>query len=182
MKHESYCFFFSLFFHSVFAKRRMQRGYLHVATWIIKFFWSQPESAFFWYFLGILGSCDEIQPIWIKRNAQLRYKKHPRLRLWLGAPPVPPMQRTISTTPLYLQQHLVGTCKSVLKKKKKSSFICLLFSLAFISVALMWAFFPYWSFLNDSDFSMACMQTSARAYCLQTDRQMGEWGFQWEGL
>lgn len=170
-----------LFFHSVFAKRRMQRRYLHVATWIIKFFWSRPESAFFWCFLGIPGFCDEIQPIWIQRNARLSYKKHPRLRLWLSAPPVHPMQGTVSATLLYLQQHLVGTCKSFLKKKKKS-FICLLFSLAFISVAFMCAFFPCWSFLNDSDFSTAYMQTIAGAYHLQADRRTGKWSFQWEGL
>lgn len=172
MKHESHCFYSSsfsptYFFHSRVCRKQNAKRVFACCNLDNKILLIAARVCLVGCFLGIPGSCDEIQPIWIKRNACLSYKKHRRLRLWLSAPPAHPVQTTISATSLYLQHHLEGTCKSFWGEKK-SSFICLLFSLAFTSVALMCAFSPCWSFLNDSDSTAAYMQISVEAYHLQT--------------
>ena len=92
MKHEScgfFCFLFllifpCLFFPTLFAESRMQRRYLHVATWIIRFFWSRPESAFFKVFPGHSWILQWNPDTMNQSLAQLCCKKHPRLSPGLG--------------------------------------------------------------------------------------------------
>ena len=175
MKHEScgfFCFLFllifpCLFFPTLFAESRMQRRYLHVATWIIRFFWSRPESAFFKVFPGHSWILQWNPDTMNQSLAQLCCKKHPRLSPGLRGTSCSSLAGNIPATWLYLLGHLVGTWKSFLKKK--ISFICLLFSLAFISVALTCTFTPSWSLNNSASLLLKCKPAHELAFYRRKD-------------
>ena len=122
-------------------------------------------------FLGIPGSCWEMEPTRVKRDTRLSCKKHPRLMLARSAPCSSYAGKALLWPCFICSNTWQGHGNSFFGGE--SSFICLFFSLAFLSMALMCvSSSPAHCFLNDPDFTTADTQAHARAHRWQKGRRV----------